>query len=128
MNVSVSNHNWVCFECRTTVRKPKSDANAPTLPACSRCGASLVNIGYKIDVPRKSDVKAWKALREWCRHARLGGIEDEIRSLVQKVHRLEKVILEEEEKPFNADRKRAIEQRRVEMSNLRTRILNIGSD
>jgi hypothetical protein len=126
MNASTSNHNWVCFECKLVSRKPKSMGQASVEVKCANCGEALVNIGYKIDVPRKADEKGWKALREWCRNRNIGAVEEAIKSGVREMHRLEKEILAEEEKPINKDRNRQIELKKAKLARIRDAIHNVG--
>jgi hypothetical protein len=118
MNGSTSNHNWVCFECKLVSRKPKSMVLASAGMKCTQCGGALVNIGYKIDVPRKADEKGWKELREWCRIRDSSGVDEAIKFNVREMHRLEKEILAEEAKPLNKDRNQRIELMKAKLATI----------
>src|SRR5262245_30611567 len=62
--MSASNHNWVCFDCRCVTRRAKTAAG---IPKCRECGSDCACLGYKVAIPKKSDIKAWRALRLECR-------------------------------------------------------------
>jgi|GEM_PF-424876 len=70
--ISKSHHSWVCFDCRLAIRRPK---DTPVGPRCSACGADCVCIGYKIEIPRKVDVKGWKKLKERLRNSALEAMD-----------------------------------------------------
>lgn len=63
MQMSASNYNWVCFDCRFVTRQPKT---ARRDPKCGACGSACYCLGYKVEVPKKSDAKGWKSLRYEC--------------------------------------------------------------
>lgn len=51
---------WVCFECRTAVRRDTQyDGDVP----CPNCGRLCVYLGYKIPVPPKRKRREWLRLR-----------------------------------------------------------------
>lgn len=58
--MSASNFNWVCFACRFVARKPKTLGR---VPRCAECGADCFCLGYKVEVPRKTDLRRWKTIR-----------------------------------------------------------------
>jgi hypothetical protein len=51
----------VCFDCRLSFKQ--SRYNAPK-PKCPECAKELINIGYRIPIPKKRHGKKWKSLRE----------------------------------------------------------------
>lgn len=51
----------VCFDCRLSFKQ--SRYNAPK-PKCPECAKELINIGYKLKIPKKSQIKKWQELRE----------------------------------------------------------------
>ncbi len=62
--MSASNHNWVCFDCRSSFRQAK---NEKRVPVCGECAAERYCLGYKVEVPKKTDERGWRKLRENCR-------------------------------------------------------------
>jgi hypothetical protein len=56
----MSKRNWVCFDCRSVVRR--EDYRAEVV-VCATCSQPRVNIGYKIPIPKKSRGKEWEVLR-----------------------------------------------------------------
>lgn len=82
---------WVCFDCRVEVRRAASDANV----RCSSCGLPCVCLGTRTEVPPRSKVKRWKALREL--HDRgMSQLQDRWRRWqARQVHALEKQIAEQ---------------------------------
>jgi hypothetical protein len=59
----MSKATWACFDCRKTVRLAYGD---PAKVRCAFCHKPMTNIGYKIPVPKRRNIKRWKQL-----HARL---------------------------------------------------------
>ena len=53
--------NYVCFRHRTHSRRGWRDKPA----LCPVDSEPMVNIGYKVRVPKKGDDKAWAELYEW---------------------------------------------------------------
>ena len=70
----MQNDTWICFECRTALRRPTGqfliDRELPKLGqaarriSCPSCGAPCRFLGQTIKVPRRNAVKAWQKLRE----------------------------------------------------------------
>ncbi len=52
---------WVCFNCRTAVRR--NTAFAEEVP-CPTCGKPCSYLGYKIPVPPKDKHREWDALHQ----------------------------------------------------------------
>jgi len=116
--MSASNHNYVCFECRTTIRHAKT---AKKKPHCLSCGAECFNLGYKVEVPKHDDLRAWRELRAECeRRAEVARQERAVRS-VRKQHFLEQEINRMRQMPENRDRSRQIKQLEEELSTLHKR-------
>jgi hypothetical protein len=56
----MSNRTYVCFPCRTAAR-----AHALiTAPTCRKCGLKKTFISYKTEIPKATDDKGWKLLKE----------------------------------------------------------------
>ncbi len=117
--MSASNFNWVCFDCRTTQRRPKVGAR---VPSCLECGAECFCLGYKVEVPRRSALRQWRQLREVCR-LRLFAIQERVeRWRVRRMHDLEKEIGRMEKLGANKDRARQINKLEEELAQRRTEV------
>jgi len=57
-----SNANWVCFACRSAERRPPSYRAESVVVACRACREPTCCIGKKLRVPRRLDVRGWRAL------------------------------------------------------------------
>jgi hypothetical protein len=57
----MSKRNWVCFDCRSVVRR---EAYTVDSVVCATCSEPRVNLGYKITIPAKTRAKDWESLRE----------------------------------------------------------------
>lgn len=55
------NATWVCFRCRTTVRRI---ASAMTVVPCRMCGRGTHRLWYGFRVPSPRDAKGWTSLLE----------------------------------------------------------------
>lgn len=56
----MSKRNWVCFDCRSVVRR---EAYTVAVVVCATCSQPRVNLGYKIPIPAKARAKDWESLR-----------------------------------------------------------------
>ena len=61
--MSASNYNWVCFSCRTSRRQAK---HVKQIPNCLTCGTPCFWLGYKVEIPKKSDQRGWRKLELEC--------------------------------------------------------------
>jgi predicted secreted Zn-dependent protease len=57
----MNHRNWVCFDCRSVVRR---EAYTVDSVVCATCSQPRVNLGYKIPIPAKTRAKEWERLRE----------------------------------------------------------------
>ncbi len=101
----MSNSNYVCFRCRTSIRHPKISRKAPK---CLACGEECFCLGSKVAIPKHDDEKAWKKLRDesW-RRARASAGAASLRR-VRRQHFLEQEIIRLKALPTNRDRNRRI--------------------
>ena len=109
----MSNGAWVCFDCRTAVRR--SNQFKGEVP-CTDCGKTREYIGYKIPVPPKSKEKEWKLLFERHFSEKREILLEQERTRVAKKHALEHEILRLEQLPENPGRKRAIDLLRKQLA------------
>ena len=113
--MSASNHNYVCFTCRTAIRHPKT---APNTPSCLSCGAECFNLGYKVEVPKHDDLKAWRELRAECERRAAASRQELVVRSVRKQHFLEQEINRMRQMPENRDRSRQIKQLEEQLATL----------
>lgn len=82
----MSNHAWVCFDCRAAVRRSGLSKDV----RCPQCAQACVCLGYKVPIPPKVKVKAWAALRDWFYRYRRQRWLSTHQQRVQLVHNLER--------------------------------------
>ena len=60
----MSNTHYVCFPCRTAVKRAKSWCrdDEERAPRCPHCGGACTELDYRAPVPPKNKGKAWAAL------------------------------------------------------------------
>lgn len=100
-NMSASNYNWVCFECRNTIRQAKTSRR---IPRCPDCGADCYCLGYKVEIPRKSDARGWRRLHLDCRQRELAWSEQQAVKRVRDAHATERRIADLHSRGANRDR------------------------
>ena len=111
--MSASNYNWVCFDCRIALRQPKVSEE---IPLCPDCGRECFCLGYKVEIPRRDAVRAWRQLREESRR-RYHAHQDRVnRWRVRRKHDLEKEIARMEAMEENKDRSRQIKKLKEELT------------
>ena len=87
----MSNTNYVCFSCRTAVRRPKryfrpQDSSSPR---CSQCSKPCVELSDRIPLPSKHKTKEWQKLQQDLWRQQLQILEIQQRSRVRYKHELE---------------------------------------
>lgn len=55
----MSNHTWVCFECRTAARRP----GRSTAVRCPACGKACEDLGWKVAIPPREREREWERMR-----------------------------------------------------------------
>ncbi len=78
------------------------------MPRCDRCGAECFCLGYKVEIPKKEDVRGWRKLREDCRQRELNTIAFDTAERTRAVCEAERRIAELEAKGENRERARLI--------------------
>lgn len=111
----MSNRKYVCFKCRTAVRR---EANSERSVLCPLCGSAAVNVGYKVPIPPKSKGKEWAALEKQLSQEASEIIAAEALERVQRIHHLEKEIKRIEALPSNAGRQSLIRQLKKELESV----------
>lgn len=110
----MSNGAWVCFDCRTAVRRSNQfNGEVP----CTDCGKVREYIGYKTPVPPKSKEREWKLLFEQHFATKRERLLEAERDRVARKHALEHEIVRLEKLSENPGRKRAIALLRKELAN-----------
>lgn len=60
----MSNHYYVCFECRTALRRPHTYGRKKSpAPDCPECGRPCTFVTYKLAIPPKRHKYAWRQLQ-----------------------------------------------------------------
>jgi hypothetical protein len=59
---------------------------------CSGCGTDLYCLGYKVEVPRKLDVRGWRQLHLDCRKRVLASSDEQAIRRVRVIHTAEREI------------------------------------
>ena len=115
----MSNHHWVCFPCRASVRRPGASRDV----RCPSCGLQCNNLGYKVPVPPRAKVAVWKALEtEYFARRRAFSAVSRYRS-VRKKHDLEKEIRKIEALQDNEGRQSLLKQLKSELETVALRSL-----
>lgn len=110
-----SHHNFVCFNCRVAVRRPKTIASAPP---CALCGGKCRDIGYKIPVPPKEAVDAWVRLAASLQDSEDRRIVAQKQARVARMHELERRIERLSRLPTSDGRERTIRDLRKRLDEL----------
>ncbi len=101
-----SEATWVCFTCRTAVRRVSYYAHE--VP-CSTCGDPCQALGYKIRIPARRHAKAWKKLEADLAERQRKAEADRREREVRQRHDVEREIARLAAMPANRGRSRAIQ-------------------
>ena len=104
---------WVCFNCRSAVRRNSAFRGEVPCPICSK-GCTF--LGYRIPVPPKQKVREWAALREQLFRERTARDIREHEMAVRQRHDLEQEIVRLESMPANPGRTRAAQLLRRQLA------------
>ena len=110
--MSASNHNYVCFNCRTAIRHPKTASRAPR---CLTCGVECFCLGYMVEVPRHDDLRAWRDLHTECERRLQASQKTSVLGTVRRQHFLEQKIRRLGSMVSNQDRNRQIKRLEEEL-------------
>ena len=113
--MSESNYNWVCFECRFVTRQAKTSKN---VPKCGFCNRDCICVGYKLDVPKKSDKKGWERLRKVTSEIELQNRERKRNYREVRIAQLTEEIEKLSDREENKDRTRLINALKEELDRL----------
>ena len=102
----MSKRNWVCFECRSVVRREAYTANSVV---CATCWQPRVNLGYKIPIPAKTRVNDWESLREHYLASERAAARARREAQRKRTRDLEKEIERLESRPANPGRSKAVQ-------------------
>lgn len=104
---------WVCFECRTAVRRNAAFAGDVPCPSCGKLSSYL---GYKIPVPPKDKQREWSALRDQLAKERMQRELAADAAAVRSRHDLEQEIARLEAMPAKEGRSKAVRLLRRQLS------------
>jgi hypothetical protein len=76
-------------------------------------------LGYKVEIPKKEDKKAWLNLRQNCRDRFFATVEIESKNKVKRKHEIEKEIIHLESLGENKERARQIAKLNEELNRFR---------
>ena len=111
----MSSSSWVCFECRLSVRRPtQHEGDVP----CAQCGTACWPLGYKIPIPPRRDVRAWRELHVDVMAKRHLRAESDAESRVRQRHDLEQEVRRLEAMDSNPGRATAILQLKKQIEDL----------
>lgn len=93
--------NKVCCNCRISKKGIRVQSDFDAKEICQFCRTELVDIGSKIEVPKKSDLKGWKKLKNTIATTKyfasmeeieqeLNNVPDEIKKLVDSLRTTKK--------------------------------------
>jgi hypothetical protein len=105
--ISASNYNWICFDCRFVTRQPKA---SPRVPKCAGCGCDCYCLGYKVEIPKKTEDRGWKTLRGESRKRHLASADRHALSRVREAHAAERRIARLRSLGPNKDREKTVEE------------------
>lgn len=108
----MSKRNWVCFDCRSVVRR---EAYTTDVAVCSICSRPRVNLGYKIRIPAKTRAKDWEKLREQYLASERAAERTEQAARQKRMRELETEIEKRESLPANPGRTKAAQRLRKEL-------------
>jgi hypothetical protein len=106
-HMSASNYNWVCFDCRFVTRQPKTSRR---VPKCIECGSDCFCLGYKVEIPKRSDDRGWRALHRESRKRHLASADKRAIRRVREVHAAERRVAHLRSLGPNKDREKIIQE------------------
>lgn len=101
----MSNVNWVCFDCRESVRRPGHE-DRPVL--CLRCAHACWCLGSRTPVPPKQNVRAWQRLRKAFNERAVEAAVSRFEFGVQQSHRAERALRRLEAGPASPGRAKVL--------------------
>jgi hypothetical protein len=82
----VSRHSWVCFDCQTVSRREPLTVDV----RCRQCRKDCTHVGTKVPIPRQSDARAWRDLRERVQQEARVWKEKSYQQLLNELHSAER--------------------------------------
>jgi hypothetical protein len=110
--MSASNYNWVCFGCRFVIRQPKTSRR---VPKCRECGSDCHCLGYKVEIPKKTDARGWRALHLESRKRHLASEDRQAVRRVREAHAAQRRIAHLRSLGPNKDREKIIRELEVKI-------------
>ncbi len=101
----MNNYNWVCFECRYSKRQSKAKQDTPK---CVFCKRELYNIGYKVKIPKKTDLEGWSKIKKTSFERDIKYLEQKTVGDIRQKHEIEKEIVRIEKLNNNKENRRKI--------------------
>ena len=111
----MSNYDWVCFDCRQSMRRPGYASDV----RCSSCGEQAVCLGMKVEIPPKSKVAKWKSLQEQYHASRRWWAQYRHKAAVRRTHDLEQKISRLSAMPEDPGRRSLLKRLRSELASIK---------
>lgn len=80
------------------------------IPKCADCGSDCYCLGYKVEIPRKTDARGWRALRSESRKRHLAWADRQAVRRVKEAHAAERRIAHLRSLGPSKDREKLIEE------------------
>jgi hypothetical protein len=86
------------------------------VPKCASCGSDCFCLGYKVEIPKKSDARAWRALRLESRKRYLMEADRQAVRDVREKHAAERRVAHLHSRGPNKERRKIIEELQRQMN------------
>jgi len=125
----MNNANWVCFDCRVSIRKASWRLLTFYKPwlvgdtwggavKCPQCQNPCKFLGHKIAIPPKRDDVAWHELREYVTARYRSHVDGRAEAYTRRKHEIERRIIELQSRAENKERDRLIKDLRDELESI----------
>lgn len=102
----MANATFICWHCHTAYRSEILAKD--TVRRCAECGREIEWVSTKVEIPRKTDKKAWEALRDDLLSRRDKHIKAERSIRRRTINHYKEQIAKLESLPENEGRRKAI--------------------
>ncbi len=127
--VTISNGNWVCFDCRKSRRIAYSrfvtflrswiiGSVGDRSITCTSCQKPCRFLGHRIDIPDERDDRGWRKLAASINETYSMQRDGMAKLDTRRKHQIERRIIELQERPANADRDELILELQTELKEL----------
>jgi hypothetical protein len=125
----MNNANWVCFDCRVSVRRASWRLLTFYKPwlvgdtwdgavKCPECQKPCKFLGHKIAIPPKRDDVAWGELRDYVTARYQSHCDGRAEASTRRKHEIERRIIELQSRDESKERDRLINNLREELESI----------